>query len=225
MLRELEDERRNFQRKKVVPDDPFVSRIRSGIKQRDARVKETENIYSHKSSKIHPEKYEDKLEFNKKHKSSEVIDQKPKSSAQIRKEKFQLINQNRNTEPRIEKNEKEQIVITSENQFEILNQVICPLFEMPYEDQLEMKSRTHSDLLARLGKVLPNAKVRSRGKIISSDVLTEYRSKDEFGIQKVKKFGTFSFAIFESDVNNFIYMGFIKFNTSYLDVVTQNQIG
>ncbi len=199
MLRELEDERRNFQRKKVVTDDPFESRIRSGVKQKDAGVKETENSYSHKSSKIHPEKYKDKLEFNK---SSEAVDQKP----QIRKEKFQPINQNRSTERRIGKSEKEQIVITSENQFEILNQVICPLFEMPYEEQLEMKSRTHTDLLARLGKILLNAKVRSQGKIISSDVLTEYRSKDEFGIQKVKN-GTFSFTIIENDVN----MGFIKF--------------
>ena len=194
LLRELEEERRNLGRKKGPHKDQIESRVRSDLKlkQNDAWAKDT-TFDTHKSPKIHPEKYNAKLEFHKKHNSSEIMDQRPKTQAQIRKEKFQLINQNRksNNEPRVEKSEKEQVVITSENQFEILNQVICPLFEMPYEEQLEAKSKAHADFLARLGKVLANGKVKNQCKIISSDVLTEYRSKDEFGIQKVIRIRSF----------------------------------
>jgi hypothetical protein len=172
---------------KVSHENQIESKVHSNFKlkqKEDATPKKKENIDKHKSAEIRAEKYTTRFEYHEKQSSLE----RPKSHAQIRKEKFQLINQNRqiNNDPRVENTEKEQVVITSENQFEILNQVICPLFEMPYEEQLELKSKTHQDLLARLGKVLPNAKVRSRGKVVSSDVLTEYRTKDEFGIQKVK---------------------------------------
>ena len=80
---------------------------------------------------------------------------------------------------------EDRLVITSENQFQILNQIICPLLEVPYEEQLELKSQKHDDLVARLSRLNSHSRPANSGRMIRSDVLVEYRTRDEFGIQKV----------------------------------------
>ncbi len=81
--------------------------------------------------------------------------------------------------------EENKLVVTSDNQFQLLNQIICPLLEVPYEEQLEMKTKKHKNILSRLDRLTPQSKMAYSGRIIPSDTLTEYRTKDEFGIQKV----------------------------------------
>ena len=82
---------------------------------------------------------------------------------------------------------EEPIVVTAENQFEILNDIMCPFLEMPYDEQVAIKTRKHKEFLTRLLKQAPSSSGKKMGTIITSEVLTEYRNKDEFGIQKVFK--------------------------------------
>ena len=82
---------------------------------------------------------------------------------------------------------EEPIVVTAENQFEILNDIMCPFLEMPYDEQVAIKTREHKEFLTRLLKQAPSSSGKKMGTIITSEVLTEYRNKDEFGIQKVFK--------------------------------------
>jgi hypothetical protein len=57
-----------------------------------------------------------------------------------------------------------------------------------------MKTDRHERLLERLSAVSPNSRNVSRAGIVPSESLAEYRSFDEFGIQKVTStFNTFSF--------------------------------
>ena len=83
------------------------------------------------------------------------------------------------------------LMVTSDNQYEVLNQVICPLFNLPYEEQLKLKDDLHVNIVRRLHNLSAGAKICKPGKINPSDVLTEYRTKDEFGIQRVKIFSKF----------------------------------
>ena len=74
------------------------------------------------------------------------------------------------------------------NQFEVLNKIIFPLLDVPYDDQLEMKTERHVNLVRRLSKFSAFVRKPQTAAIVKSDVLTEYRSKDEFGIQRVSDF-------------------------------------
>jgi hypothetical protein len=58
---------------------------------------------------------------------------------------------------------------------------------MPYDDQLKLKAERHQSLVKRLVKLSPPTGVPQTAPIVPSDVLTEYRGKDEFGIQRVSK--------------------------------------
>ena len=86
------------------------------------------------------------------------------------------------------------------NQFEVLNKIICPLLDVPYDDQLEMKTERHVNLVRRLSKFSAFVRKPQTAAIVKSDVLTEYRSKDEFGIQRVS-----DFLLFRAVVLNKVY--------------------
>ena len=71
------------------------------------------------------------------------------------------------------------------NQFDVLNKIICPLLDVPYEEQLKTKTDRHLNLIRRLSKFSAFVRKPQTAPTIKSDVLTEYRSRDEFGIQRV----------------------------------------
>jgi hypothetical protein len=203
LLRELEAERRQLWReaasKNPVPESQPMSKSELFHNEKRSQKEQPKQLSKegfrhkdelrHKNEFVHKNDFPQKNEFRRKNESFQKNEfvhkgKKDKTTHSIESDPRKASkDKSRRYEDRDE--EENKLVVTSDNQFQLLNQIICPLLEVPYEEQLEMKTKKHKNILSRMDRLTPQSKMAYSGRIIPSDTLTEYRTKDEFGIQKV----------------------------------------
>ena len=188
LLRELERERKQLRNELTKSKDTFAANTYQPKKESfHSKTRAAKDEYQ---PKVYNKNNFANLESSKSAKRRELFHQLNKTKAQS--------DQQHSTEKtfkqkfipkalKIGSEIEEPIVVTAENQFEILNDIMCPFLEMPYDEQVAIKTRKHKEFLTRLLKQAPSSSGKKMGTIITSEVLTEYRNKDEFGIQKVFK--------------------------------------
>ena len=188
LLRELERERKQLRNELTKSKDTFAANTYHPKKE--SFQSKTRAVKDEYQPKVYNKNNFVNLESSKSAQRRELFHQLNKTKAQSDQ---QLSTEKTSKQKFIPKALKigseieEPIVVTAENQFEILNDIMCPFLEMPYDEQVAIKTRKHKEFLTRLLKQAPSSSGKKMGTIITSEVLTEYRNKDEFGIQKVFK--------------------------------------
>ena len=188
LLRELERERKQLRNELTKSKDTFAANTYRPKKE--SFQSKTRAVKDEYQPKVYNKNNFVNLESSKSAQRRELFHQLNKTKAQSDQ---QLSTEKTSKQKFIPKALKigseieEPIVVTAENQFEILNDIMCPFLEMPYDEQVAIKTRKHKEFLTRLLKQAPSSSGKKMGTIITSEVLTEYRNKDEFGIQKVFK--------------------------------------
>jgi hypothetical protein len=204
LLRELEAERRQLWRetapKNSLPDSQPMSKSEFFHNEKRSQKEQPKHLSKegfrhkdelrHKNEFVHKNDFFQKNEFRQKNESfqkNELVHKgkKDKTTQSIKSDSRKASKEDKSRRYEDHDEEENKLVVTSDNQFQLLNQIICPLLEVPYEEQLEMKTKKHKNILSRLDRLTPQSKMAHSGRIIPSDTLTEYRTKDEFGIQKV----------------------------------------
>ena len=196
LLRELERERKQLRIELLKSKDTF-SAANSYQPKKESSHPKTRPVKEEYQAKVYNKNNFVNLESSKSAQRREFFHQLNKTKAQSDQNSTEKTFKQKFIPKalKIGSEIEEPIDVTAENQFEILNDIMCPLLEMPYEEQVAIKSRKHEEFMTRLLKQAPSSSRKKMGTIITSEVLTEYRNKDEFGIQKVFKsrhlFGSF----------------------------------